>query len=130
MANARSIPVAMEINKRFEDLDYKQDIGELAIKMSGCLNACGHHHIGHIGILGMSKGGQEHYQLMLGGSPSDDASIAKVLGKTFEPDTIVDAVEACVKTYLANRESTEERFIEYYRRVGPAPFKEAVYGAN
>jgi sulfite reductase (NADPH) hemoprotein beta-component len=130
LANARSIPQSLEIAKRFEDLDYQHDIGELNIKMSGCINACGHHHVGHIGILGINKRGDEAYQLMLGGAPGVDASLGKIVGPAIAPDKIVDAVEAVVQRYLKLRESPEERFLDCYRRVGMEPFKEAVYGAN
>jgi sulfite reductase (NADPH) hemoprotein beta-component len=130
LANARSIPQALEIGKRFEDLDYQHDIGELNIKMSGCINACGHHHVGHIGILGINKRGEEAYQLALGGAPGNDASLGKIVGPAFPPDKIVDAVETVVKTYLSIRSSEDERFLDCYRRVGIEPFKEALYGAH
>ncbi len=130
LANARSIPVALEISKRFDDLDYQHDIGELNIKMSGCINACGHHHVGHIGILGINKRGEEAYQLLLGGSPSDDASIGKIAGPALGADQIVNAVERVVKKYLSIRTSDEERFLDCYRRVGMEPFKEAAYAAH
>jgi sulfite reductase (NADPH) hemoprotein beta-component len=130
LANARSIPQALEISKRFEDLDYQHDIGELNIKMSGCINACGHHHVGHIGILGINKRGEEAYQLALGGAPGNDMSIGKIVGPAFPPDKIVDAVETIVKRYLQVRTSEDERFLDCYRRVGMEPFKEALYGAH
>jgi sulfite reductase (NADPH) hemoprotein beta-component len=130
LANARSIPQALEIEKRFEDLDYQHDIGELNIKMSGCINACGHHHVGHIGVLGINKRGDEAYQLMLGGAPGNDASFGKIVGPAITPEKIVDAVEAVVKKYLSVRTSADERFLDCYRRVGMEPFKEAVYGAH
>jgi len=130
LANARSIPQALEISKRFEDLDYQHDIGELNIKMSGCINACGHHHVGHIGILGINKRGEEAYQLALGGAPGNDMSIGKIVGPAFPPEKIVDAVETIVKRYLEVRSSEDERFLDCYRRVGMEPFKEALYGAH
>jgi sulfite reductase (NADPH) hemoprotein beta-component len=130
LANARSIPQALEISKRFEDLDYQHDIGELNIKMSGCINACGHHHVGHIGILGINKRGEEAYQLALGGAPGNDASFGKIVGPAFPPEKIVDAVETVVKRYLEVRTSEDERFLDCYRRVGMEPFKEALYGAH
>jgi sulfite reductase (NADPH) hemoprotein beta-component len=130
LANARSIPQALEISQRFEDLDYQHDIGELNIKMSGCINACGHHHVGHIGILGINKRGEEAYQLALGGAPGNDASFGKIVGPAFPPDKIVDAVETVVKRYLEVRSSEDERFLDCYRRVGMQPFKEALYGAH
>ena len=130
LANARSIPVALEISERFADLDYQEDIGELNLKISGCINACGHHHVGHIGILGIDRRGKEAYQLMLGGSPSDDASLAQIIGPALAPDKIVDALETVLKTYLGLRTAPEERFLDCYRRVGATPFKEAVYADN
>ncbi len=129
LANARSIPVALAIHERFENLDYQQDIGELNLKISGCINACGHHHVGHIGILGIDKRGNEVYQLALGGSPSDDASLTKIVGPAFAETEIVDAVETVVKKYLDEREGSDERFIDCYRRIGMQPFKEALYGS-
>ncbi len=130
LANARSIPQALELSERFENLDYQHDIGELNIKMSGCINACGHHHVGHIGILGINKRGEEAYQLALGGAPGNDASFGKIVGPAFPPDKIVDAVETVVKRYLEVRSDDEERFLDCYRRVGMQPFKEALYGAH
>jgi len=130
LANARSIPIALELSKRFDDLDYQHDIGELNIKMSGCINACGHHHVGHIGILGINKRGEEAYQLLFGGSPSDDASIGKIVGPALGADQIVNAVERVVKKYLSVRSSDDERFLDCYRRLGMEPFKEAAYAAH
>ncbi len=130
LANARSIPLALEISKRFDDLDYQHDIGELNIKMSGCINACGHHHVGHIGILGINKRGEEAYQLLLGGAPGDDASIGKIAGPALAADQVVNAVERVVKKYLTVRTSDEERFLDCYRRLGMEPFKEAAYAAH
>ena len=128
LANARSIPIAQEIATRFEDIDHQDDLGDLALKISGCINACGHHHVGHIGILGIDKRGVEHYQLMLGGSAGDDASIGKILGRSFPAEEIVDAVEKVLRRYLALRESPEESFLETFRRVGDEPFRDALYG--
>jgi sulfite reductase (NADPH) hemoprotein beta-component len=127
LANARSIPLAEKISERFADVSRQEDIGELFINMSGCINACGHHHIGNIGIVGVDKKNSELYQLMLGGSAKKDASLAKILGPGFDEDGIVDAIETVVEIYLALRQSGEE-FIDTYRRVGPAPFKEKLYG--
>jgi sulfite reductase (NADPH) hemoprotein beta-component len=127
LANARSIPIAQQIMQRFDDIDFLDDLGEVSVKISGCINACGHHHIGNIGILGIDKGGEEFYQLLLGGSPSDDASIGKILGPAFSQDEIVNAVDKLLKTYLSLRSNESERFIETYRRLGEGPFKEAVY---
>src|SRR5690606_45469 len=127
LANARSIPVALELRERFDAFDYQQDIGPCSIKISGCINACGHHHVGNIGILGIDKHGQEAYQLMLGGCESDQASLGKVVGPAFGPDSVVDAVEAVLKRYIEVRTSDAETFIECFRRVGMEPFKEAAY---
>ena len=126
LANARSIPLAQKIATRFDDLERMADIGELKVKISGCINACGHHHAGHIGILGVDKKGDEAYQLLLGGSGAEDASLGKIIGPGFSEDGIVDAVETVVNTYLAQRQSGE-RFLDTYRRLGPDPFKEALY---
>jgi sulfite reductase (NADPH) hemoprotein beta-component len=130
LANARSIPVAIEIGERFDRLDYLADVGEVSLKISGCINACGHHHVGNIGILGIDKVGEEAYQLMLGGSPGDDASIGKIVGRAFNRAQIVDAVETALQVYLRGREGEDERFIDYYRRVGDGPFKDALYGGQ
>lgn len=129
LANARSIPVAQEIRQRFDDIDYLDDLGEMSLKISGCINACGHHHVGTIGILGIDKRGEEAYQLMLGGSAGHDASLGKVLGQAFSREEIVPALEKALKTYIDLRESPEETFIETFRRVGEKPFREGVYGA-
>jgi len=129
LANARSIPVAQEIRQRFDDIDYLDDLGEMSLKISGCINACGHHHVGTIGILGIDKRGEEAYQLMLGGSAGHDASLGKVLGQAFSREEIVPALEKALKTYVKLRESPEETFIETFRRLGDKPFREGVYGA-
>ena len=127
LANARSIPIAQKIAKRFEDIDRQRNIGELKLKISGCINACGHHHAGHIGILGVDRKGVENYQLSLGGSGAEDVSLAKITGPGFDEDGIVDAVERVTDKYLETRDEGE-RFIDTYRRVGFEPFKEAIYG--
>ncbi len=129
LANARSIPLAQKLGNRFDDFKRLQDIGPLKIKISGCINSCGHHHAGHIGILGVDRKGEENYQLLLGGSGAEDASKAAILGPGFSEDGIVDAVEKVVAVYLGEREEGEE-FLSTYRRVGAAVFKEAVYGAR
>jgi sulfite reductase (NADPH) hemoprotein beta-component len=126
LANARSIPIAQAIAKRFADLDRQHAIGELKIKISGCINACGHHHAGHIGILGVDKKGVEFYQLLLGGSGAEDASVGQIMGRGFGEHEIVDAVERVVDAYLALRQ-TGERFLDTCRRVGLEPFKAAAY---
>ena len=128
LANARSIPVAQQIGIRFADLDRQHDIGPLQIKISGCINACGHHHAGHIGILGVDKAGVEFYQITLGGAGDEKASIGQLLGPGFSGEEITGAVEKVVNTYLGLRQSAKESFIEAYRRVGAAPFKESLYG--
>ncbi|HEX8300404.1 nitrite/sulfite reductase [Sphingomonas sp.] len=127
LANARSIPVAQKIATRFADLGRQRDLGELKLKISGCINACGHHHAGHIGILGVDRKGTENYQLSLGGSGAEDVSLAKITGPGFDEDGIVDAVETATNVYLAHR-AEGERFLDTYRRIGMEPFKEALYG--
>ncbi len=130
LANARSIPIAQDIARRFVDLSKLYDLGDLHLNISGCINACGHHHVGHVGILGIDKQGEEHYQLMLGGSSGDDASLGKVLGRALTRDEIGLAVERVVLAYLAHRAPFGERFLDTLRRVGLQPFKEAVYDAH
>jgi sulfite reductase (NADPH) hemoprotein beta-component len=130
LANARSIPLALQLSERFDDLDFMNDIGPCSIKISGCINACGHHHVGNIGILGIDKHGDEAYQLMLGGCESDQASIGKVIGPAFSESAVVDAVAAVLRRYLELRDSDEETFIQCFRRLGLAPFKEAAYASN
>ena len=127
LANARSIPLAQKISERFANMERQLDIGELKIKISGCINACGHHHAGQIGILGVDRKGTENYQLLLGGSGAEDTSQAKITGPGFDEAGIVDAVERTVERYRALREPGE-RFLDTYRRVGLDPFKEAIYG--
>ena len=126
LANARAINVAQAIAQRFADQDRAEAVGELKIKISGCINACGHHHLGHIGILGVDKKGEEFYQLSVGGSGAEDASLAKILGPGMSGDKVPDAVEALVDAYLTQRKDGE-RFLDTLRRVGAEPFKEAVY---
>jgi sulfite reductase (NADPH) hemoprotein beta-component len=126
LANAKSIPVAEAIQARFEALDYLYDLGPLDLNISGCMNACGHHHIGNIGILGVDKKGQEFYQVSLGGNQGKDASIGKILGPSFGQEEMPDIMEKILSTYLALREE-EETFLDTYRRVGIGPFKERVY---
>lgn len=128
LATARSIPVAEKLSKRFADHDKQKEIGEIYLNMSGCINACGHHHVGNIGIVGVDKKNSELYQLMLGGSAEEDASLGKILGPGFDEDGIVDAVENVIGTYLELRDESE-RFIDTYRRIGPDPFKERLYRA-
>ena len=130
LANARSIPVAQRISERFADLKRQHDIGDLKIKISGCINACGHHHVGHIGILGVDKKGVEFYQITLGGSADENASIGEILGAAFSYDDVVDAVEKVIETYLKIRTRPDENFLAVVRRTGIAPFKEALYAVH
>ncbi|MCG8559383.1 MAG: nitrite/sulfite reductase [Hyphomicrobiales bacterium] len=129
LATARSIPIAQEISERFGSAERQRVIGDLKIKISGCINACGHHHAGHIGILGLEKRGVESYQITLGGSGDETASIGEIIGPGFAADAVVDAVETIVDTYLDLRQD-DETFLEAYRRLGTAPFKEAVYATH
>lgn len=129
LANARSIPIAQEISRKFAAPERQAEIGDLKIKISGCINACGHHHVGHIGILGVEKKGGELYQITLGGDATEQAAVGKIIGPGFEAENVPGAIETLVDTYIARRQSAEETFIEAYRRLGEAPFKEALYGA-
>ena len=126
LANARSIPIAQAIARRFSDPELQADLGEVKIKISGCINACGHHHLGHIGILGVDRKGVENYQILLGGSGAEDASLGEILGPGFDGEAIIDAVENVLGTYRQLRQAGE-RFLDTYRRVGAAPFKERLY---
>jgi sulfite reductase (NADPH) hemoprotein beta-component len=127
LANARSIPIAQRISERFHEIERQRNIGELKIKISGCINACGHHHVGHIGILGVEKKGEEFYQITLGGSADENTSVGDIVGKGFSADEVVEAVETIVETYLARRRGPEETFLDAYRRLGQEPFREALY---
>jgi len=127
LATARSIPVAQEIALRFDALKLEHEVGPLKIKISGCINACGHHHVGHIGILGLDRAGVENYQITLGGDGGPDAVIGDRAGPGFAYDEVVDAIERLVRAYLAIRDSADETFLDTYRRVGAAPFKAALY---
>lgn len=126
LANAKSIPIAEAIQRQFDDLDYVYDLGDIDLNISGCMNACGHHHVGHIGILGVDKSGKEFYQVQLGGSASNDASLGDVLGPSFGADDMPAVIQKLVDVYVENR-TAEELFIDTYRRIGAAPFKERVY---
>jgi sulfite reductase (NADPH) hemoprotein beta-component len=134
LANAKSIPVAQALQERFDDLDYLHDIGELDLNISGCMNACGHHHVGHIGILGVDKNGEEWYQIEVGGNQGNTRaggpgpSLGKVLGPSFARAEVPDVVEKLIETYLQTRDSDAERFIDVVHRIGIEPFKTAVYG--
>ena len=126
LANARSIPIAERLSERFTP-EKQEEIGALQIKISGCINACGHHHVGHIGILGVDRKGEEHYQVQLGGSASEEAALGKILGRGFSADEVVDVVDRIVETYLEQRQEGES-FLDTYHRIGQEPFKERVYG--
>ena len=128
LATARSIPVAQRISERFASPERQREIGDLKIKISGCINACGHHHVGHIGILGVEKKGEEYYQITLGGSADENTSVGEIIGRGFSYDEVVDAIEKVVDTYVGLRETPQEDFLAAYRRVGDQPFKEALYG--
>jgi sulfite reductase (NADPH) hemoprotein beta-component len=128
LATARSIPVAQSISRKFADISRQEEIGQIKINISGCINACGHHHVGHIGILGLDKKGEEFYQITLGGSSAEHSSIGTILGPGFAGHEVADAIDKILDTYLKIREPGEE-FIAAYRRVGPKPFKEALYAA-
>ncbi|MBY6115612.1 nitrite/sulfite reductase [Mameliella alba] len=128
LATARSIPIAQEIATRFDALKNEHEIGDLKIKISGCINACGHHHVGHIGILGLDRAGVENYQITLGGDHTETAALGERTGPGFPAEEIVPAIERIVDAYLANRVGAEESFLQAYRRLGMAPFKEALYG--
>ncbi|MGB7432592.1 MAG: nitrite/sulfite reductase, partial [Ahrensia sp.] len=127
LATARSIPIAQEIATRFDELKLEREIGPLKIKISGCINACGHHHVGHIGILGLDRAGVENYQITLGGDGTQDATIGERMGPGFGADDLIPAIETIIETYLELRQDPSETFLEAYRRVGAAPFKDAVY---
>ena len=129
LANARSIPVAQRISERFADIARQRDIGDLKLKISGCINACGHHHVGHIGILGVDRKGEEFYQITLGGSGDETCAIGEIAGRGFSSNEIVGAVETVVDTYLKLRQTPQEDFLAAYRRLGSAPFQEALYVA-
>ena len=133
LANAKSIPVAQAIQERFDDLDYLHEIGELDLNISGCMNACGHHHVGHIGILGVDKNGEEWYQVEIGGNqgetrPGAGAALGKVIGPSFARANIPDVIERLIQCYLERRDSEAERFVDVVHRIGIQPFKERVYG--
>ena len=127
LATARSIPVAQRIDEHFGDGAKAKAIGPLKIKISGCINACGHHHVGHIGILGLERAGEETYQITLGGSADETAAIGQIVGPGFSSENVVGAVETIVETYMGLRTDEAETFLDAFRRVGIAPFKEALY---
>ena len=128
LANAASIPIAHQINERFDAIDDLYDLGEIELKMSGCMNACGHHHVGHIGILGVDKSGEEWYQITLGGSASGEhASLGTVIGPSVAKADVADTIARILEVYVERRHE-QERFIDTFRRIGVAPFKQGVYG--
>ncbi|QWE25009.1 nitrite/sulfite reductase [Polynucleobacter sp. AP-Elch-400A-B2] len=129
LANAKSLPIAKAIQERFDDLDYLFDLGDISLNISGCINSCGHHHVGNIGVLGVDKDGEEWYQITLGGEQGNDASIGKVIGPSFYANEIPDVMTSLINTYVEQR-SADEPFIETYRRLGVNPFKEAAYKNN
>jgi sulfite reductase (NADPH) hemoprotein beta-component len=126
LANAKSIPIAQAIAERFDDLDYQHDIGEMELNISGCINACGHHHVGNIGVLGVDKDGSEWYQVSIGGAQGNESSVGKIIGPSFSATQMPEVVERIVQVYLRDR-IEGERFIDTTRRLGIAPFKDAVY---
>jgi sulfite reductase (NADPH) hemoprotein beta-component len=128
LANAKSIPVAEVLQRKFEDLDYLYDLGDLDLNISGCMNACGHHHVGHIGIIGVDKKGEEWYQVQLGGNAGIDTSLGTVLGPSFARDDLPEVIDKLLNVYIENRIDGES-FLETYRRIEIAPFKEAVYAS-
>ncbi len=130
LANARSIPIAQAISLRFAKPERAEEIGPLRLNISGCINACGHHHAGNIGILGVDKKGTEHYQITLGGSPKDDAEVGDIVGPSFTAEDVPDAIETIVDTYLKLRHEASETFVQAYRRIGKAPFRDALYGPD
>jgi len=126
LANAKSIPVAQAIQERFDDLDFLYDLGPLELNISGCMNACGHHHVGHIGILGVDKKGEEWYQISLGGAQGNATSLGKILGPSFSRESVPEVIDKLLKVYVGER-SDGETFLDTYRRIGLKPFKERVY---
>jgi sulfite reductase (NADPH) hemoprotein beta-component len=133
LANARSIPIAQRISERFTDLAREREIGDISLNISGCINACAHHHVANIGVLGVNKGGVEFYQVSLGGVANENAQVGAIIGPAFDEHQIAGAVEDIVEVYLTERRSLghrDEKFIETYQRVGPQPFKEKLYGTD
>ncbi|VVQ09475.1 hypothetical protein PS928_03497 [Pseudomonas fluorescens] len=126
LANAKSIPIAQAIQGRFEDLDYLHDLGDISLNISGCMNACGHHHIGNIGILGVDKNGSEWYQITLGGSQGKHSALGKVIGPSFSAAEVPEVIDRIIATFVRYRES-DELFVDTLQRIGLEPFKEEVY---
>jgi sulfite reductase (NADPH) hemoprotein beta-component len=129
LANAKSIPIAEAISERFDNLDFQHEIGDLDLNISGCINACGHHHVGHIGILGVDKDGSEWYQVSIGGAQGNDAAIGKIIGPSFSAHQMPEVVDRLLQVYLRER-IEDERFVDTVRRIGVAPFKEYVYATQ
>ena len=129
LANTRSLPLASAIQQHFDDLDYLYDLGDLSLNISGCMNACGHHHIGNIGILGVDRHGEEYFQVTIGGAKGNDSALGKIIGPSFRGDEVVGVVERLLTTYLNHRE-LDEPFCEAVQRLGIGPFKESVYGSS
>ena len=127
LANAASIPIAKQIQARFDDFDYLYDLGPIQIKMSGCMNACGHHHVGHIGILGVDKHGKEWYQISLGGSAAAPAALGEIIGPSVAKETVADTIATILGVYLRERAGEDETFLDTVRRIGMDPFRERVY---
>lgn len=130
LANAGSIDVARQIHEQFSDFDYLYDLGEVQLKMSGCMNACGHHHIGHIGILGVDKHGEEWYQITLGGSASGEVALGEVIGPSVAKARVAATIARILDVYIERRESSAESFLQAVKRLGVAPFRERVYAAD
>jgi len=127
LANAKSIPIALGVQDLIDDMDYQFDLGEVSLNISGCINSCGHHHIGNIGILGVDKNGEEWYQVTLGGRQGNNTSIGKVIGKSFYEKDVPEVVAKILQVFVAHRQD-EESFIDTFDRIGAEPFKDAVYG--
>jgi sulfite reductase (NADPH) hemoprotein beta-component len=127
LANAGSIGIAKQIDERFSDLDYAYDLGPIQIKMSGCMNACGHHHVGHIGILGVDKHGKEWYQITIGGSPAGPAALGEVIGPSVPKDRVAETIGKLLEVYVRERDDENEQFLQTVWRIGVEPFRERVY---
>ena len=130
LATARSIPISQKISKFFDDFKIQDLIGEMKIKISGCINACGHHHVGNIGILGLDRNGEEYYQITLGGSAKENSSIGKIVGPSFSSDKIIPAIKIIIDVYLKNRIDKSESFLKTLNRISIHPFKKALYDDN
>ena len=129
LANARSVPISLAVQERFDDLDYLHDLGEISLNISGCMNSCGHHHVANIGILGVDKNDEEWYQITVGGQQGNDTTIGKVIGPSFAAEEVEDVIAALIAVYVENR-TESERFIDTFRRLGVEPFKERAYAGR